>query len=82
MFSTAHIIDEDNVIMRLKINCQEINCKISKKDGKVVEGDIDLIENVHYQIDITRNPEPLVDEVGHHYLVVGLERTGVSRQLV
>jgi hypothetical protein len=33
-------------------------------------------------IDITRNPDPVVEEVGHPYLVVGLERVGVSRQIL
>lgn len=68
--------------MRFRINCQEINCKVSQKDGKVVEGDYDLVENVHYNIDIVRNPDPVVEEIGHHYLVVGLEKFGVVRQLV
>jgi hypothetical protein len=68
--------------MRFRINSQEINCKISRKDGKVVEGDLDLIENVQYFIDVMRNPSPVVEEVGHSYLVVGIERIGVVRQLV
>lgn len=69
-------------MIRFRINTQEINCKISKKDGKVVEGDVDLLESVQYFIDITRNPTPLIEDVGHGYLVVGIERIGVVRQLV
>ena len=76
------MLDEDNVILRFRISTQEINCKISQKDGKVVEGDVDLVENIQYVIDITRNPEPVVEEVGHPWLVVGLERVGVMRQIV
>jgi hypothetical protein len=68
--------------LRFRISTQEINCKISRKDGKVVEGNVDLIENIQYMIDITRNPSPVVEEVGHPYLVVGLERVGVMRQVV
>ena len=81
-YVSANVIDEDTVVMRFRINCQEINCKISTKDGSLVEGDFDLVENVHYNIDIVRNPSPIVEEVGHPYLVVGLEKFGVVRQLV
>ncbi len=82
LFHGANILDEDTVVMRFRINSQEINCKISQKDGKVVEGDVDLIESVQYMIDLTRNPNPIIEELGHPYLVVGLEKIGVVRQLV
>ncbi len=61
---------------------QEVNCKISQKDGTVVEGDEALLMNIHYMIDITRNPEPIVEEVGHPYMIVGLERVGVTKQVL
>jgi len=76
------VVDEDNCVIRFSINAQEINCKISQKDGKVVEGDVDLVESVTYFIDVTRNPNPVIEEVGHPYLVVGIEKVGVTRQLV
>ena len=79
---TADVPDEDHCIFRFRINTQEINCKISRKDGKVVEGDLTMIENIHYIIDITRNPDPVIDEVGHPYLIVNLQRVGVTRQLL
>lgn len=82
IFHSANVIDEDNVVIRFRITCQEINCKISKKDGKVVEGDIDLLESVQYLVDITRNPTPVVEEIGHPYMVVHIEKIGVVRQLV
>ena len=47
-----------------------------------MEGEEDLVLNVHYMIDITRNPEPVIEEVGHPYMIVGLERVGVSRQIL
>lgn len=76
------MIDEETVVMRFRINSQEINCLISQKDKKIVEGDEDLIENVQYLIDITRNPEPVVELVGHPYVVVGLERIGMFKQII
>jgi hypothetical protein len=76
------VIDEDNVVLRYRINCQEVNCKISLKDRKIVEGNESLVLSVHYMIDITRNPEPIVEELGHPYMIVGLERIGVTQQLV
>lgn len=82
MFHSADVIDEDTVIIRFTINCQEINCKVSKKDRKVVEGDVDLVESVQYLMDVVRNPNPVVEEIGHGYLVVGLQRIGVVRQLI
>jgi len=78
----ANVIDEDNVILRFRIVCQEINCKISQKDGTVIEGKEDLVLNIHYMIDITRNPQPVVEELGHPYMIVGLERVGVSKQIL
>jgi hypothetical protein len=33
-------------------------------------------------IDIRRNPEPVIEEIGHPYQIVGLERIGVMRQVV
>jgi hypothetical protein len=79
---SADIPDEDTCILRFRINTQEINCKISRKDGQIVEGDVSLVENIHYIIDITRNPEPVIEEVGHPWVIVGLQRVGVIRQLL
>ncbi len=81
-YVSANVQDEDNCTLRFRISSQEINCKISRKDGQVVEGNVDMVENIQYVIDITRNPEPVVEEVGHPYLVVGLERVGVMRQIL
>ena len=43
---------------------------------------LDLVENVQYIMGITRNPSPIVEEVGHAYLIVDLQRIGVTRQIV
>lgn len=81
-YTAANVIDEDTVVLRFRINCQEINCKVSRKDGKIIEGEEDLVMNVHYIIDITRNPEPVIEEVGHPYMIVGLERVGMTKQIL
>ena len=81
-YDSAEVIDEDTCIIKFRVQTQEINCKISRKDGKVVEGNVDLVENVQYIMGITRNPSPIVEEVGHAYLIVDLQRIGVTRQIV
>ena len=81
-YVSAEVLDEETCIMRLRINTQEINCLISRKDCKVVEGNVTHVDTIFYMIDITRNPEPLIEEVGHPWLIVGLQRVGIVRQLL
>ena len=82
MYESAHIPDTDTAIFRFRINCQEINCIIDKKEGKIVEGAEDYVESCVYFIDVTRNPEPVIEEVGHPYYIIGMERTGVIKQIL
>ena len=35
-----------------------------------------------YIIDVTRSPEPEVDIFGHPYMIVGIIRIGIMKQLV
>ncbi len=69
-------------MLKYTINCHENNCKISTKDGSIVEGAVNDVDNVFYHLDIVRNPTPIIEEVGHSYLVVGIQRVGVMKQLI
>jgi hypothetical protein len=70
-------------VFRFRINCQEINCLVSKKEpGKIVQGEDNQVESCQYVFDVTRNPEPEVDIFGHPWMIIGLERVGVVKQLV
>jgi len=82
VFISASILDEETAVLRFRTNCQEINCLICKKEGKIVEGNETYIESCQYQIDIMKNPEPIVEEVGHDWIIVGLQRMGVVKQLL
>ena len=80
---SAAIPEEDVAMFRFRVNAQEVNCLMSLKEpGKVVQGEKDLIETCQYVIDIRRNPAPEVEVFGHPWLITGLERVGVLKQLV
>jgi hypothetical protein len=82
-YMSAALPEEDVAVFRFRISCQEVNCLISKKEeGKVVQGEKDLVENCQYVFDVKRNPVPEVDEFGHPWMICGLERIGVVKQLV
>lgn len=69
-------------VLRFRIQSQEVNCLISTKDKLLVEGKESQIQNIQYVVELTPNPEPLVEELGHEWLIIGLEKVGVFQQLV
>ncbi len=80
---SASLPEEDMAVFRFRINCQEINCLVSTKEhGKIMQGDENQVESCQYVFDVTRNPEPQVDIFGHPWMIVGLERIGVVKQIV
>jgi len=82
---SAALPEEDMPVFKFRISCQEVDCLISKKkdeEGKVVRGEKDTVESCQYIIDVTRSPEPEVDIFGHPYMIVGLIRIGIMKQLV
>jgi len=79
----ASLPEEDTAVFRFRVSCQEINCLVSLKEpGKIVQGEDNQIESCQYVINLTRSPEPEVDIFGHPWIIIGLERHGVVKQLV
>jgi len=81
-FLSAALPEPENPVFRFRLSCQEINCLVSKADGKVIEGDENQVESCQYNIDLCRNPNPEIDIVGHSWQIVHLERIGVVKQIV
>lgn len=82
---SASLPEEDMAVFRFQINCQEANCLVSVKEnekGKIVQGEETTVESCQYVFDVTRNPEPYVEIFGHPWMIVGLERIGVMKQIV
>jgi len=82
LFFASSIKNNSAPVLRFRIQTQEINCLISKKDQLLVEGKESQIQNIQYVLEFTPNPEPLVEELGHEWLIVGFERVGIFQQLV
>jgi hypothetical protein len=85
IYMNAMLPEEDTAVFRFRINCQEINCLVSKKKdevGKIVQGDENNVESCQYVFDVTRNSEPEVETFGHPWMIVGLERVGVVKQIL
>jgi hypothetical protein len=61
---------------------QEVNCLVSTKDQLLVEGKDGMVNNLQFILELTPNPDPLTEELGHEWLIVGFERVGVFQQLV
>lgn len=82
VYVNAFLINEDTCKLRFRLNAQEINCLVDKKEGKIVEGDDTQVESCQYVVDLMINQDPVVEEVGHHWIVSTLERVGVVKQLI
>ena len=82
VYKSAYIKNNSTPVLRFTVMTQEIDCLISSKDHLLVEGRDSLIQTIHYLIELTPNPEPIVDELGHEWLIIGLERQGKFQQLV
>lgn len=81
-FISASLPEPENPVFRFRLHCQEINCLVSKENGKVVQGDENQVESCQYNVDLCRNSNPEEDIVGHPWQIVCLERIGVVKQLV
>jgi hypothetical protein len=81
-FRSAHIIDSDNCVLIFLVDTMEIPCMISKKTGEPVQGTETDIKSCKYLIELKINPDPLIDELGHYWLVVGLQKIGEVQQLI
>ena len=81
-YHDSTINDEDDIRLQFIINAQEINCLVNIEDGLVVEGNPSLVESCHYVFEVMLNPEPVVDLVGHPWVITKVQRTGVVQQLI
>lgn len=81
-FIHASLPEPENPVFRFRLHCQEINCLISKTDGKVIQGDEFQVESCQYNVDLSRNCNPEVEILGHPWQIVNIERIGVVKQLV
>lgn len=82
VYVNATILNEDTCKFRFRLNAQEINCLIDKKDGKIIEGDDSHVVSCQYVVDIMLNPDPIIEEVGHHWIISTIERVGVVKQII
>ena len=82
MFINATLPEQDNPVFRFRLHCQEINCLVTKAEGKVIQGDEHQVESCQYNVDLCRNSNPEIEIVGHPWQIVGIERIGVVKQLV
>jgi hypothetical protein len=82
LFFASSIKNNHTPVLRFRIQTQEINCLLSKKDHLLVEGKESQIQNIQYVLELTPNPEPLTEELGHEWLIIGFERVGIFQQLV
>lgn len=78
-FSSCEMIDNDNVIMRLKISTQE--CIEKKYKNKEIK-EKGVIENNQYVIDVIKNPVPFIEDLGHCFLIVNYQKVESYRQLI
>jgi hypothetical protein len=81
-FTRAYILDSETCVLSFYIDTQEIPCLISKKTGEPVENNDTEIQSCRYLIEMKINPDPLIDELGHYWLVVGLQKLGAVKQLI
>lgn len=82
-FMTAMVTDEENVFFRFRISCQEMPSLIDKKTGKAVDATKEFeVESCQYIIDIEKASDPAIEEVGHDWVIVHLERIGVVKQIL
>jgi len=81
-FHNSVVESDDNVRLQFILDCQETNCLVDIEDGSIKEGSTTLIESCNYVVEIMINPEPVVDLVGHQWVVTKVERTGVVQQLI
>ena len=77
--TSCEMIDNDNVIMRLKISTQE--CIGKKYKNKEIK-EKGVIENNQYVIDVIKNPVPFIEDFGHCYLIVNYQKVESYRQLI
>lgn len=79
VYQSAEIIDQDNVIMKIKVNIQECTRLVDKKTKAIIKkGEI---ENNLYLIDVIRNPVPFEEEFGHCYMIINYQKIESSIQL-
>lgn len=82
-YHDSTINDEEDIRLQFIINAQEINCLVSTEDQTViVEGNPSLVESCHYVFEVMLNPEPIVELVGHPWVITKVQRTGVVQQLI
>ena len=82
-YSDSTIEADDTVRFQFILEAQEINCLVDIEDNNdVKEGDPSFVESCHYIIEIMIHPEPMVELVGHHWVVTKVIRTGVVKQLI
>jgi hypothetical protein len=81
-FKSAHIIDSENCVLVFYIDTNEIPCLIKKKTGEVAQGTPTEIQSCKYLIELKINPDPLIEELGHYWQVVGLQKIGAMKQLI
>lgn len=61
---------------------QEVNCLVNMETGEVEEGSLTNIEAATYMAVVTVNSEPFIEDLGHSWLVVMLQKQNVHKQLV
>lgn len=79
VYQSAEIIDQDNVIMKLKVTLQECTSLIDTKTKSTVNKGV--IESNQYIIDVIRNPVPFEEEFGHCYMIVNYQKIESTIQL-
>ena len=82
IYSSSLIKNNSTPVLIFRLSMQEVNCLVSKKDKLLVEGKESMVNNMQYIIQLTPNPEPLVEELGHEWQICGLEKIGIFQQLV
>jgi hypothetical protein len=82
-FHDSTIEADDTVRFQFILDAQEINCLVDIEDNsEVKEGDPSFVEGCNYIIEIMMNQEPMVELVGHPWVVTKVIRTGVVKQLI
>lgn len=74
--------DKEPPIFIYGIDVNTVECYITKKDHKVVEGDPGNIQQYHYILGLQRHPNPDLATTGHYWKIRELMQTGVFKQLI
>lgn len=82
IYASSLIKNNSTPVLIFRINIQEVNCLVSKKDKLLVEGSESIVNSIQYILQLTPNPEPLIEELGHEWHICGIEKVGIFQQLV